>query len=142
MEILGKVKLREDYLREREITRFKNILYPYSVIDEIYKVYYSDNLKKFKTFSSDNFKKRFEVFLQPCITVEQHFRHLYEASIKAEFSSGQRVDDYSFLIVRKGERRTVKVPQSTRSSAVRAVQRESRGGQLFIKFMNRWILIS
>ena len=142
IETLGKVKLNPDRIEKvRGKLPNKGILYPYSVTPEgFYKVYYSVALASFKLFNKEGFNQKFYIVLGPCTTTPEHFRNLYETEIKTEAMLGEQEKEFTFLIIRKGERRTVKM-KSTRRSAVNLIRREFRNSDIYISFMGQWIAV-
>ena len=136
IETLGKVKLNPGRIEKvRGKLPNKGTLYPYSVTPEgLYKVYYSDALDRFKLFNKEDFNQKFIITLGPCTTTPAHFKNLYDAEIKTEAMLGEQEQEFSFLIIRKGERRTVKM-KSTRRSAVNLIRKEFRNSDIYISFL-------
>ena len=52
----------------------------------------------------------------------------------------EREQEFSFLIIRKGERRTLKL-KSTQRSAVNQIRREFKNSDIYISFMGQWLAI-
>lgn len=142
IETLGKVKLNPERIEKvRGKLPNKGTLYPYSIIPEgLYKVYYSVALDSFKLFNKKDFNQKFYIVLGPCTTTPEHFRNLYVTEIKTEAMLGEQEKEFFFLIIRKGERRTVKMKPSRRS-AVNLIRREFKNSDIYISFMGQWLPI-
>ena len=53
---------------------------------------------------------------------------------------GEQEKEFSFLTIRKEERRTMKL-KSTRRSVVNRIRREFKNSDIYISFMGQWIAV-